>query len=203
MVAASCLALVRALLLPLVASVILVHAHEDSASAEVGAVSCTQSHNATLSSNITVPLSPQSYFTYGNHSGLMLAHIAFITLGWFFVLPVGTFKFGVLPGRNMTNTKSRRSAEYYALRPCEPSSALVSGAECDRVGTWGDIYKPDSRSVCEQFAPQNRVDFSMHRSDTNHHGPHELLRRSRRGETHHYVPFRQQQGPKPHTALSR
>ena len=98
MVAASCLTLARALLLLLVASVILVHAHEDSASTEVGATSCTQSHNATLSSNITVPLMPQSYFTYGNHSGLMLAHIAFMTLGWFFVLPVGTFNFGVFLG---------------------------------------------------------------------------------------------------------
>lgn len=98
MVAASCLTLARALLLLLVASPILVHAHEDSTIPEVGAVSCTHCHNATLSSNMTVPLMPQSYFAYGNHSGIMLAHIAFMTLGWLFVLPVGTFKFEVLSG---------------------------------------------------------------------------------------------------------
>ena len=98
MVAASCLTLARALLLLLVASAILVHAHEDSISTEVGTVSCTQSHNATLSPNITVPFDPQSYFTYGNYSGMMLAHIAFMTVGWFFVLPVGMFKLEVLSG---------------------------------------------------------------------------------------------------------
>ena len=96
MVAASSLTLARALLLPLVASAILVYAHEHSESTEVSAVSCTQSHNGTLSSNITVPLMPQSYFTYGNHSGLILAHIAFMTLGWFFVLPIGALKFQLL-----------------------------------------------------------------------------------------------------------
>lgn len=91
MVAASCFTLARALLLPLLTS-ILVYAHEDSASTPVGAASCTQSHNATLSSNITVSLLPQSYFTYGDHSGLIWAHIAFMTLGWFFVLPIGTLQ---------------------------------------------------------------------------------------------------------------
>ena len=96
MVAASSLTLARALLLPLVASAILVYAHEDSESTEASAVSCTQPHNGTLSSNITVPLTPQSYFTYGSHSGLVLAHIAFMTLGWFFVLPIGALKLGVV-----------------------------------------------------------------------------------------------------------
>ena len=98
MVAASCLTPARALLPFLVASAVLVSAHEDSAGTEVGAVPCTQSHNETFSSNMTIPLKPQSYFTYANHSGLMLAHIAFMTLGWLFVLPIGTLTSRVLSG---------------------------------------------------------------------------------------------------------
>ena len=74
--------------------------------------------------------------------------------------------------------RSRRSAEYYALRLCKPSPALLSGAEYDRFGTWDNIFEQDTRSVCEQFAQQNWVDFSMHRSGTSHYGPLELLRLS-------------------------
>ena len=98
MVATCCLTLARALPLLLVASAVLVYAHEDSASTEVGAASCTQSPNRTLSSNITVPRMPQSYFTYSNHSGLILAHITFMTLGWVFVLPIGRLKLEALSG---------------------------------------------------------------------------------------------------------
>jgi hypothetical protein len=32
---------------------------------------------------------PVSYFQYGGPTGLMVAHIALMTLGWVFVLPVG------------------------------------------------------------------------------------------------------------------
>ena len=32
---------------------------------------------------------PQSYFQYGDRSGLMLAHIVLMTLAWVFVLPIG------------------------------------------------------------------------------------------------------------------
>lgn len=32
---------------------------------------------------------PMSYFSYGQHSGTILAHIAFMIVGWCFVLPTG------------------------------------------------------------------------------------------------------------------
>jgi len=32
---------------------------------------------------------PLSYFQYGEHSGLMFAHILLMTIGWVFVLPIG------------------------------------------------------------------------------------------------------------------
>jgi len=32
---------------------------------------------------------PQSYFQYGEHSGLLIAHILLMILGWMFILPIG------------------------------------------------------------------------------------------------------------------
>jgi hypothetical protein len=32
---------------------------------------------------------PQSYFQYGEHSGLLVAHILLMILGWMFILPIG------------------------------------------------------------------------------------------------------------------
>ena len=35
----------------------------------------------------------QSYFTYPNHGGLMLAHIGLMIVAWFFVLPIGEYTY--------------------------------------------------------------------------------------------------------------
>lgn len=34
---------------------------------------------------------PQTYFQYGEHSGLMVAHIVLMTFAWIFILPIGEF----------------------------------------------------------------------------------------------------------------
>lgn len=35
----------------------------------------------------------QSYFSYPQASGLMLAHIVVMTVAWFFILPIGKYNF--------------------------------------------------------------------------------------------------------------
>lgn len=46
--------------------------------------------NGTLNmSSIATSSVPDSYFTYSDYSGLMMAHIILMTVGWLFVLPIG------------------------------------------------------------------------------------------------------------------
>lgn len=91
MITTSDITLVRALALLGVVSAVLAHGHEDIATMGMGTGHDAQSHftNTTSSANMTTPSLPQSYYTYSDHSSLMLAHVAFMTVGWFFVLPIG------------------------------------------------------------------------------------------------------------------
>lgn len=45
----------------------------------------------SMPSTVAAPLanSTASYFTYPEHGKLILAHIALMTVAWFFVLPIG------------------------------------------------------------------------------------------------------------------
>ena len=50
-------------------------------------------HLITSNSTLTVTMNsstvaPQSYFTYPNHGGLMLAHIVLMIIAWVFTLPI-------------------------------------------------------------------------------------------------------------------
>ena len=68
------------------------HGHDSNAGGSTGmAMSAGASHVVPVSDvtiNSTVPMLP-SYFAHSGLSGLMLAHIAFMTIAWFFVLPIG------------------------------------------------------------------------------------------------------------------
>ena len=57
-------------------------------------------NNTTSSVNMTLISNRQSYFAYTDHSALMLAHIAFMTIGWFFVLPMCTPRVALLVTRH-------------------------------------------------------------------------------------------------------
>lgn len=39
--------------------------------------------------NTTSAMEPESYSQLGAHTGVMIAHIAFMTIAWVFVLPIG------------------------------------------------------------------------------------------------------------------
>lgn len=78
--------LIRAPLILAVFHTVLVHGHGGFQA--VAAVPIAHFNNTTFSANMTLPSTPQSYFVYTDHSALMLAHIAFMTIGWFFVLPL-------------------------------------------------------------------------------------------------------------------
>ena len=83
MVTAVGIRLIRAPILLALFHTVLVQGHGDSEA--MAAVPIT---NTTSSANMTLPSRPQSYFAYTDHSALMLAHIAFMTIGWFLVLPM-------------------------------------------------------------------------------------------------------------------
>ena len=45
--------------------------------------------NSTLAVSMNLStVAPQSYSTYPNYGGLMLAHIVLMTIAWFFILPI-------------------------------------------------------------------------------------------------------------------
>ena len=88
--------LVRALSLLPAIGLVRAHGHDDLASATFAdAASSAQAHfaNATATLNVTAPTGPQSYFAYSDHPNMMLAHIVFMTAGWFCILPIGRFGF--------------------------------------------------------------------------------------------------------------
>jgi hypothetical protein len=76
-------ALVGVALLGLV-SVVVAHGHDDdedmSMDMGMGRPEVTKPMDEAV---------PQTYFNYGEHSGLLLAHILLMTIGWVFVLPIG------------------------------------------------------------------------------------------------------------------
>ena len=80
--------LIRAPLILAAFHTALVQGHGDSKA--MAAVSIAHLNKTTSSANMTLPSTPQSYFAYTDHSALMLAHITFMTIGWFFVLPMCT-----------------------------------------------------------------------------------------------------------------
>lgn len=47
-----------------------------------------QSSNISSTAAMTLP---SSYFTYGEHSGLLLVHILVMLVAWFVILPLGEF----------------------------------------------------------------------------------------------------------------
>ena len=69
---------------------VLAHGHGDSLAAEAPSGSHGLFSNGTSASlNMTLPQIPESYFSYPERSGWMLAHVIFMTIAWFFVLPIG------------------------------------------------------------------------------------------------------------------
>lgn len=76
-----------ALLLLAITPVVLAHGHDDHVgeTANMGPASSSMS---AASMNLS-SASPQSYFIYPALRGLMLGHIFFMIVAWFFVLPIG------------------------------------------------------------------------------------------------------------------
>lgn len=71
-------------------------AHGDNESIGMGmdmhATSSAGSPTASISQNVQSEGST-SYFAYGQHSGTIVAHIAFMTLSWCLILPAGKLLF--------------------------------------------------------------------------------------------------------------
>ena len=60
--------------------------------------------NNTLATSVPgMPSSPGSYFALERLSSHMLAHIALMTVGWFFILPVGKALFHIALNKENTH----------------------------------------------------------------------------------------------------
>jgi hypothetical protein len=68
-------------------SVVGAHGHDGDMKMDMGEQSVSRPTIATISN--TTDAGPQSYFQYGEHSGLLVAHILLMTIGWIFILPIG------------------------------------------------------------------------------------------------------------------
>jgi hypothetical protein len=67
------------------ASAASAHGHDGDMNMEMGEPS-----RPTIATTSDAPdAGPQSYFQYGEHSGLLMAHILLMILGWMFILPIG------------------------------------------------------------------------------------------------------------------
>lgn len=63
------------------------HGHEGDMKMDIGDPSVSRPTLASMPS--TMDAGAQSYFQYGEHPGLLVAHILLMTLAWMFILPVG------------------------------------------------------------------------------------------------------------------
>ena len=87
----------------------LAHGHEshDGEMEGMGApktAHLASSHSMSVAAMNSSSAAPQSYFTYPNYGGLMLAHIVLMTIAWFFFLPISECIQVTSLGRKRTNT---------------------------------------------------------------------------------------------------
>ena len=79
-------------------SVALAHGHDEGSSAMDmggGPSHPDQEATSTMAAAVSSATAPalDSYFAYPTSSGLMVAHVAFMTVAWAFVLPAGEILF--------------------------------------------------------------------------------------------------------------
>jgi hypothetical protein len=67
------------------ASVAVAHGHDEDMNMDMGDPAIAR---PTITSAANV-VAPSTYFRYGEHSGLMMAHIVLMTIAWVFILPIG------------------------------------------------------------------------------------------------------------------
>ena len=105
----------------------LAHGDESNESG-MGGMGAKMAHLTSASSVAALNSSTvdqQSYFTYQNNGGLMLAHIGLMIVAWFFVLPVGEY-IQILASFNCLLTWHRCSAQCRSFETCPHHSAMVS-----------------------------------------------------------------------------
>jgi hypothetical protein len=73
------------------ASLALAHGHDDGEMLSSGGDSGLNeaAHTASFIDPDSPDMGPPNYFRHSEHSGLMLAHIVLMSVGWIFILPLG------------------------------------------------------------------------------------------------------------------
>jgi hypothetical protein len=69
------------------ATAAVAHGHDENMNMDMGEASMARPTLATVVNGTNA--APESYFRYGEHAGLMAAHILLMTVAWIFVLPIG------------------------------------------------------------------------------------------------------------------
>lgn len=77
---------------------VVAHGHDATPAMAMGGAHSGQSHAAAMNVTMDEYVAPPSYFRHPECAGWMYAHIAFMAVGWVFVLPLGesgiAFKLG-------------------------------------------------------------------------------------------------------------
>ena len=87
---------------------------------------------------------PMSYFSYGQHSGTIVAHIALMIIAWFFVLPPGMYtpyrkrERGKEKGEKLICINSRH-VECRAIKICSPIAISISGRQHAWNALWNHL----------------------------------------------------------------
>ena len=98
---------------------------------------------------------PMSYFSHGEHSGSMIAHIALMILAWCFILPTGEIiPLSLYSNVRLTVPINRRHAEYRAITIGTTIPVHLLSLECDCCVDWDYLQWPDSRPLREQRTSQ-------------------------------------------------
>jgi hypothetical protein len=81
--------LVGVVLLGIISSVVA-HGDDEHGDMNMGMDGMSTSRPTIATSSNDTMAEPASYFQLKEHTGLMFAHILLMTIGWVFVLPIGT-----------------------------------------------------------------------------------------------------------------
>lgn len=137
------------------ASVAVAHGHDEDMSMEMGA---SPMASPTINSTADVQV-PDSYFRYGDHSGLMMAHISLMTIAWVFVLPIGAQLLEAI--KTIFANYIRCYAVDFSVPVHSSNTFSFPSSKCGGSLPGHHLQRQHARFLSQQYAPQARMDLDV------------------------------------------
>lgn len=154
------------LLLLCLLSVALAHGHDEGEAMDVSGGE--MGHNTTPNPSNATDSGPPSYFRHTEYSGLMLAHIVLMSVGWIFILPIGMFVQET--ARYFSNISNRSNALYCSIYPDFPHPIRFPCHKWIWSFTRYNLQRQHLRSVPKQCSSQAWVDVGLGYLRADFHG---------------------------------